>query len=133
MTDCNLQKLDTGKWWCPDCDPDKARLLPIDARRNCILRDRSRDSREMPSAVRQVLSLTKAVAAFVADGCETVTLEEYRSRIEACLHPEGDSEHCENLVDEKRCGKETGCGCYIALKAKGRVWDCPRGKWASPR
>ena len=35
MTDCSLQQLNNGKWWCPDCDPKRKRLLPINAHRNC--------------------------------------------------------------------------------------------------
>lgn len=35
MINCLLSQLDSGKWWCPECDPDKRRLLPIKARRNC--------------------------------------------------------------------------------------------------
>lgn len=35
MTDCTLEQLDNGKWWCPECDPDKQRLLPVKAHRNC--------------------------------------------------------------------------------------------------
>ncbi len=35
MTDCILQQLDNGKWWCPECDPKKTRLLSVKARRNC--------------------------------------------------------------------------------------------------
>jgi hypothetical protein len=33
--ECPLTQLDSGKWWCPDCDPKKKRLLPRKARRNC--------------------------------------------------------------------------------------------------
>ena|GEM_PF-6175613 len=35
MNDCPLTQLDNGKWHCPVCDPDKRRLLPVKARRNC--------------------------------------------------------------------------------------------------
>lgn len=129
MTDCILQKLDNGKWWCETCDKDRSRLLPVNARRNCIIRDRSKDSRKMPSLFSQASNLVKAMAEFILDECTTVTEGEYKARLETCLAPEDGNEHCANLVNEDRCGKATGCGCYIAVKAKGRVWDCPRGKW----
>ena len=42
MIDCSLEQLpddlpadQAGRWWCPLCDPDKKRLLPVRARRNC--------------------------------------------------------------------------------------------------
>ncbi len=126
---CKLLKIDSGKWWCSVCDRNQRRLLPINARRRCIIRDRSQDPKELPSTITMAWNLTKAIAEFVASGCKTVTEDEYRRRIEACLEPENNNEHCENLVDEKRCGMATGCGCYIAEKATGEAWTCPRGKW----
>ena len=42
MIDCPLEQLpadlpagQAGRWWCPLCDPEKKRLLPVNARRNC--------------------------------------------------------------------------------------------------
>jgi len=42
MIDCPLEQLSddlpagqAGRWWCPFCDPDKKRFLPVKARRNC--------------------------------------------------------------------------------------------------
>lgn len=62
--------------------------------------------------------LTKSIAAFIADGLKTVDEEEYRRRLSVCD------------VCEKRRGQRCGsCGCFIALKAKGRAWDCPDGRW----
>ena len=34
-TDCNLQQLDNGLWWCPVCDPGKKYLCKRKTRRNC--------------------------------------------------------------------------------------------------
>ncbi len=36
MTNCTLQQLSNGKWWCPECDENQEHLLPINAHRNCI-------------------------------------------------------------------------------------------------
>lgn len=35
MVNCNLQELDDGRFWCPECDRGKQRLLPVRAQRNC--------------------------------------------------------------------------------------------------
>lgn len=62
--------------------------------------------------------LTKSLAAFVSDGMKLVDAEEYRRRLsecDACPHRTG-----------QRCGL---CGCFVALKAKGRAWQCPDGRW----
>ncbi len=37
---CPLIKLESSKWWCPDCGPEKKRLLPVEARRNCRASER---------------------------------------------------------------------------------------------
>ncbi len=35
MVNCDLQQLDDGRWWCPECDRGKQRLLPVPAQRKC--------------------------------------------------------------------------------------------------
>jgi len=78
----------------------------------------------MPRLVTRAWNLTKALAAFVADGIATVSKEEYERRLgicDGCVPPDG-----------WRVGavcRHTGCGCYIAVKAKGRAWKCQVGKW----
>lgn len=62
--------------------------------------------------------LTKSIAAFVADGFKTVNEEEYKRRLSVC-------DVCEHRKGQ-RCSV---CGCFVALKAKGRAWDCPDGRW----
>ena len=59
-----------------------------------------------------------AAAAFVADGCRTVDAEEYRRRLAIC-------DACPSRAGI-RCGI---CRCFLALKARGRAWSCPIGKW----
>lgn len=66
----------------------------------------------------RVVGFVKALAAFVADGCETVSPDEYRERLEVC-------QHCDRR-DGYQCAE---CGCLCALKAKGAVWDCPLNRW----
>lgn len=59
-----------------------------------------------------------AVARFVADGCRTVTREQYRRRLAIC-----------QPCDARKAGRCTRCDCWIQLKARLRSEDCPRGRW----
>lgn len=34
VEDCQLEETPNG-WWCPECDPRKQRLLPVNAHRMC--------------------------------------------------------------------------------------------------
>lgn len=65
-------------------------------------------------------NLTKALTAFVADGLRTVDTEEYRRRLSIC-------DGCEQL--NTKTGRCRVCGCFVAAKAVGRVWQCPIGQW----
>jgi len=76
---------------------------------------------QFPSLARQAWSLVRSLADFIADGCQTVDATEYRRRLEAC-------DPCESRRDN-RCLK---CGCSLSLKARGRAFTCPLGKWPSP-
>lgn len=129
---CVPERRPDGRYVCPVCGYGRDTRIPIPMPfvRECgpeapVVRAEPL----MPPLHQQVWNLTKALVAFVADGCATVSKEVYSARLHACLAPEGGAEHCENLINEERCGRATGCGCYIAVKAKGRAWDCPRGKW----
>jgi hypothetical protein len=35
MSKCILSQLDSGRWYCPACDPEKRRTLPVNAHRKC--------------------------------------------------------------------------------------------------
>ena len=72
----------------------------------------------MPPIAIQSWNLARSLADFVADGCKTVDDGEYRRRLEVC-------DPCEHRRNT-RCVK---CGCNLALKAKGRAFKCPEGKW----
>ena len=76
----------------------------------------------MPSLARQAWNLARSLADFVADGCKTVTREQYQARLEVC-------DSCEHRRSN-RCMK---CGCRLSLKAQGRAFKCPEGKVVSHR
>ncbi len=71
-----------------------------------------------PSLVRQAWNLATSLADFVADGCRTVSAEQYHERLEIC-------DGCPHRRNN-RCMK---CGCNLSLKAQGRAFKCPEGKW----
>ena len=73
----------------------------------------------MPPIMTQARNFLDAVKEFVSDGCRLVDTETYRERMsicDICEHREGD-----------RCRR---CGCRLSLKAGGRAFTCPEGKWA---
>jgi DNA-directed RNA polymerase subunit RPC12/RpoP len=72
----------------------------------------------MPPLRRQAWNLASALAAFVADGCWTLTADQYRERLVVC-------DTCEHRR-RNRCRK---CGCRLAIKAKGRAFRCPEDRW----
>jgi hypothetical protein len=74
-----------------------------------------------PPLMRQAWNLAQSLADFVADGCRTVTEDQYRERLEIC-------DAC-SFRRDNRCMK---CGCYLSLKARGRAFGCPAGKWPRP-
>jgi hypothetical protein len=71
-----------------------------------------------PSLASRAWNLAAAVAAFVADGCQTVERETYEQRLRTC-------DTCDQR-QEDFCLK---CGCYLPIKAKWRLTQCPLGKW----
>ncbi len=73
---------------------------------------------KMPPLARQAWNLIRSLADFVADGCTTVDAEQYRRRLEIC-------DTCERR-EGNRCAV---CGCRLSLKARGRAFRCPLGKW----
>lgn len=71
-----------------------------------------------PGLPRQAWSLARALADFVADGCQTVDEETYRLRLEIC-----------DACDARRGNRCLKCGCRLSLKARGRAFGCPLDKW----
>lgn len=60
----------------------------------------------------------KEVTKFVSDGCSLVSKEQYQERLTIC-----------NTCPFREGKKCTKCGCAIHLKAKGKAFNCPEGKW----
>jgi hypothetical protein len=71
-----------------------------------------------PKLVEQAWNLARALADFVADNCRTATAEEYRRRLEIC-----------DGCGYRRANRCLKCGCRLSLKARGRAFKCPLGKW----
>ncbi len=78
----------------------------------------SRPTSGPPSLARQAWNLARSLADFVADGCKTVTAEQYEHRLAIC-----------DGCDHRRSNRCMKCGCRLSLKAQGRAFQCPEGKW----
>ena len=76
------------------------------------------DGKTMPPLAAQAASFLGAAVAFVGDGCALVDDAEHRRRLDVCRL-------C-NRSAGRRC---TACGCFIAVKARGRAFTCPIGSW----
>jgi hypothetical protein len=72
----------------------------------------------MPSAARRAWNLAGALASFVCDGCAMVSREDYEARLAMC-------DTCDRR-DGNWCAQ---CGCNLSMKARGRAFRCPLGKW----
>jgi hypothetical protein len=72
----------------------------------------------LPSIAAQASNLFQSVVAFVGDGCGIVDDAQYGQRLEICRT-------CDRLSGN-RC---VACGCFIRVKARGRIFRCPIGKW----
>lgn len=97
------------------------RLIPCDSLRDIpTVEDLEQLSSESPppSLVTKAWNFVTAVRDFVADGCTTVSNEVYEHRLQIC-------DQCDQRVGQS-CSK---CGCQLALKARGRAFDCPLSKW----
>jgi hypothetical protein len=73
---------------------------------------------EGPGMLQRAWNLAGSIAAFVADGCHTVSANQFQMRLQIC-----------DSCDERRdaiCGT---CGCYICIKARLRALNCPVNKW----
>lgn len=73
---------------------------------------------DFPPLHRQAWNLARSLADFVADGCTTVSQEQYAARLTIC----------------DRCIRRQGnrcleCGCWLATKARGRAFQCPLDQW----
>ncbi len=72
----------------------------------------------LPPVATQASNLFQSVVAFVGDGCGIVDDVQYQERLEICRG-------CDRRIGN-RC---SACGCWINVKARGRVFSCPIGRW----
>ena len=78
---------------------------------------------EVPSPVevsfaRQVWNFATSAAAFISDGMTLVDQPTYAARLADC-------DTCESRSGNS-CAQ---CGCSLTMKAAGRAFACPLGKW----
>ena len=71
-----------------------------------------------PSFGDRAWNLAGSIAAFVADGCQTVTQAQFAARVQIC-----------DGCDRRYKNKCLECGCYISLKSQPRAVTCPLKKW----
>ena len=76
--------------------------------------------RELPPLRNQAVNFLKALARFAGDSFQCVGQEEFDRRVGICMD-------CELFI--RRSGRCSKCGCCGKLKALGRIWKCPVGKW----
>lgn len=65
MTDCHLIETEpgSGKWFCPDCDPERRRVLSVKAHRTC----RNSRSRGLGDTIAKT---TKRIGIKPCGGCK---------------------------------------------------------------
>ena len=75
-------------------------------------------SANRPGMLRRAWNLVEAVAAFVADDCQTVSAEEYAARLAIC-----------DACDSRKGNVCEACGCILSIKARGQAMTCPLQRW----
>lgn len=71
-----------------------------------------------PHLLSRVWNLSKSLKSFVDDGFTTVDRAHYERRLRIChACPQRWNDDCKL------------CGCRLSLKARGRAFSCPLGKW----
>lgn len=97
------------------CKTCSVRETPCEQPRSPSAQDLVQSS---PSLAKMSWNAAIAMARFVGDRGRTVNEQELSERLEIC-------DRCD-LHRGNRC---LACGCNLARKARGRVFDCPLGKW----
>ena len=114
-TFCTPEPID-DEYVCPVCGYGKGRGHQRPFTKQCI--DTGKKKQSFPSLAGQAWNLATSLAAFAADGCRTVDRAEYERRLAIC-------DACDKRVGN-RCSQ---CGCSLAIKARGRAFECPLGRW----
>jgi len=111
---------------CKAIDDPNVKVLTIDldfkkpeVQMNKVVKDSEKAEGRivMPSLLEQAFNFLGAIKDFVANP-EFVSEEQYKARLEMC-------NTCEARAND-RCAD---CGCFLAAKAKGAAFHCPRKKW----
>ncbi len=84
----------------------------------CPTPEYGRGDPALPPLTTQASNLFQSVVAFVGDGCGIVDDQQYRRRLEIC-----------QTCDQRTGNRCAACGCWINVKARGRVFRCPIGHW----
>lgn len=84
--------------------------------------DNPKAPKELPPLRDQAISFIKAFAEWAGDCFRCVGQEEFDRRVEICMA-------CPDDLFIRRRGRCRECGCWGNLKARGRVWMCPKGHW----
>jgi len=72
----------------------------------------------LPPVAEQLKNFSASMVDFIRDGMALVTADERRRRLDICRE-------CSRRR-ENRCVE---CGCVLSVKAWGRAWTCPIGRW----
>lgn len=99
------------------CQSCTLRTTPCDGLRAVPADPNSLISGE-PTFYQMAWNVAASLAAFVSDGARLVDGAAYAARLEVC-------DACDQRSGN-RCGS---CGCLLALKAAGKAFECPLGKW----
>jgi hypothetical protein len=98
---CKLIQLESGRWYCPACDPQAERTLPLGtARRHC--------GPPTPPAILAARALAAELRQAAAHGDLGLPLEQVEARLAVC----------------SGCGdfRGAGCGRFAARYAACRAW-----------
>ena len=111
--ECDYEELG-GRWVCRRCGDVRNMLV----RRVCQRTDDPNAVPQFPPMRMQAWNLATSLVAFISDGLRFVDADEYAARLAVC-------EAC----DRRRGRRCLECGCRIDLKARGRAFRCPLGRW----
>ena len=76
---------------------------------------------KLPSIWQMTKNFAKDLTKYVAEGAPSVTMQEYKRRLDICAS-------CEFFMEDK--GRCSACGCLLEHKAKWKTTTCPKKKWA---